>query len=98
MIHPNVAIKNHQYQGSVSKDSVEEDVSDLYGRDDDYSDGSGIVYYLNALLSNNINKGKKGFQILVSISIHCYVFQILKRCLSISSSKKERKYRTGIDN
>ena len=54
MIHPNVAIKNHQFQSSVSKDSVEGDLSDLYGRDDDYSNGSGIVYYLNALLFNNI--------------------------------------------
>ena len=54
LIHPNVAIKNHQYQSSLSKESVEGDLSDLYGRDDDYSEGLGISYYLNTLVYNYI--------------------------------------------
>ena len=57
LIHPNVAIKNHQYQSSLSEDSYEDDLSDLYGKDDDYSEGLGNIYYLNTLVSNYINKG-----------------------------------------
>merc|ERR1712212_156478 len=38
LIHSNVALKKHQYQSSLSQDSAEGDLSDLYGRDDDYSD------------------------------------------------------------
>ena len=55
LIHPNVAIKNHQYQSSLSEDSFEDDLSDLYGKDDDYSEGSGNIYYLNTFVSNYIN-------------------------------------------
>jgi len=40
LIHPNVAIKNHKYKSSLSEDSFEDDLSDLYGKDDDYSEGS----------------------------------------------------------
>ena len=50
-------IKNHQYQSSLSEDSYEDDLSDLYGKDDDYSEGLGNIYYLNTLVSNYINKG-----------------------------------------
>ena len=46
LIYPNVAIKNHQYQSSLTQDSYEDDLSDLYGRDDDYSDILGNICYL----------------------------------------------------
>ena len=58
LIHPNVAVKNHQYQSSLSKDSVEGDLSDLYEIDDDYSEDLGNIYYLNFIVSNYVKQGR----------------------------------------
>lgn len=49
-----MAVKNLQYQISLSKDSVEGDLSDLYEIDDDYSENSGNIYYSNFIVSNNV--------------------------------------------
>ena len=62
LIHLNVAIKNHEYQSSLQQDSVEGDLSDLYERDDDYSDSLGNIYYLNTLVSHKIKKFKFNLQ------------------------------------
>ena len=56
LIHSNVALQKHQYQSSLSQDSAEGDLSDLYGRDDDYSDSLGNIYYFDTLVSYYINK------------------------------------------
>ena len=83
LIPPNVAIKDQQYQSSLSQDSVEGDLSDLYGRDDDYSDSLGNIYYFNTLVSHYIKAE-------VNLS---FIYKIL-----LFANSKERKRRTGIDN
>ena len=84
LIHSNVALQKHQYQSSLSQDSAEGDLSDLYGRDDDYSDSLGNIYYFDTLVSHYI------FWAEVNLS---FIYKIL-----LIANSKERKRRTGIDN
>ena len=84
LIYSNVAIKNHQYQSNLLQDSVEGDIADLYGGDDDYSNDIGNMNYL--FWEKNISVWNH-FKIEI---------QLIK--ISLFAQSKKRIHRSGIDN